>query len=61
MTGGTDAKAFTSLGLRYFGFSPLRMRPDMDFWSMFHGVDERVPVEALEFGVEVLDSVLRRC
>lgn len=61
MTGGTDAKAFTSLGLRYFGFSPLRMRPDMDFWPMFHGVDERVPVEALEFGVEVLDAVLHRC
>jgi acetylornithine deacetylase/succinyl-diaminopimelate desuccinylase-like protein len=61
MTGGTDAKAFSILGLRYFGFSPLRMRPDMDFWSMFHGVDERVPVEALEFGAEVLDDVLRRC
>lgn len=61
MTGGTDAKAFTSLGLRYFGFSPLRMRPDMDFWSMFHGVDERVPVDALHFGTRVLAHFLENC
>lgn len=59
MTGGTDGKAFSTLGVRYFGFSPLRLPADLDFWSMFHAADERVPVEALEFGAEVLEEVSR--
>ena len=60
MTGGTDAKAFSKLGLRYFGFSPLRLDPDEEFWSMFHGVNERVPAEGLRWGTRVLDAVIRR-
>ncbi len=60
MTGGTDGKAFSTLGVRYFGFSPLHLEGIDDFWSMFHSVNERVPVAALEFGVEVLDEVIRR-
>jgi acetylornithine deacetylase/succinyl-diaminopimelate desuccinylase-like protein len=60
MTGGTDGKAFSALGVRYFGFSPLHLEGIDDFWSMFHSVNERVPVRALEFGVEVLDEVIRR-
>src|SRR6202011_55792 len=47
MSGGTDAKAFARLGIRCFGFVPLRLPPDLDFASLFHGVDERVPVDAL--------------
>ena len=50
MSGGTDAKAFARLGIRCFGFVPLRLPPDLDFASLFHGVDERVPVDALTFG-----------
>jgi acetylornithine deacetylase/succinyl-diaminopimelate desuccinylase-like protein len=61
LSGGTDNKAFSRLGIRGFGFSPLRLRPDLDFAGMFHGVDERVPVEALEFGTRVLDRFLRTC
>ena len=61
LSGGTDAKAFTRLGIRCFGFAPLRLPPDLDFASMFHGVDERVPVEALTFGTRVLDRFLRSC
>ena len=60
MTGGTDAKAFSKLGVRYFGFSPLRLHSEEDFWSMFHGVDERVPADGLRWGTQVLDAVLRR-
>jgi acetylornithine deacetylase/succinyl-diaminopimelate desuccinylase-like protein len=60
MTGGTDAKAFSKLGVRYFGFSPLLLDPDEEFWAMFHGVDERVPADGLRWGTEVLDAVLRR-
>jgi acetylornithine deacetylase/succinyl-diaminopimelate desuccinylase-like protein len=59
LSGGTDAKAFHTLGIRCFGFSPLRLPPGLDFASLFHGVDERVPMEGLRFGVRVLDRFLR--
>lgn len=61
LSGGTDAKAFSTLGIRCFGFSPLRLPPDLDFTALFHGVDERVPVEAIKFGTRVLDRFLRNC
>ncbi|HEX4724923.1 MAG TPA: M20/M25/M40 family metallo-hydrolase [Pseudonocardiaceae bacterium] len=59
LSGGTDAKSFQALGMRCFGFSPLRLPADLDFTALFHGVDERVPVDALEFGTRVLDRFLR--
>ena len=59
LSGGTDAKAFTTLGIRCFGFAPLRLPPDLAFSSLFHGIDERVPIEGLRFGVRVLDRLLR--
>jgi acetylornithine deacetylase/succinyl-diaminopimelate desuccinylase-like protein len=61
LSGGTDAKTFSTLGVRCFGFAPLRLPADLDFFGMFHGVDERVPVDALKFGVRVLDDFLDRC
>ncbi len=61
LSGGTDAKSFSRLGIRCFGFAPLRLPDDLDFAGMFHGVDERVPVDALKFGVRVLDGFLSRC
>jgi acetylornithine deacetylase/succinyl-diaminopimelate desuccinylase-like protein len=61
LSGGTDAKSFSRLGIRCFGFTPLRLPADLDFAGMFHGVDERVPVEALKFGTRVLDNFLDRC
>jgi acetylornithine deacetylase/succinyl-diaminopimelate desuccinylase-like protein len=59
LSAGTDAKAFAELGMRCFGFAPLRLPPDLDFASLFHGIDERVPVDALTFGTRVLDTFLR--
>ncbi|MFJ3924667.1 M20/M25/M40 family metallo-hydrolase [Streptomyces sp. NPDC090022] len=59
MAGGTDAKQFSRLGITGYGFSPLKLPPGFDYWSLFHGVDERVPVDALRFGVRVLDHALR--
>jgi acetylornithine deacetylase/succinyl-diaminopimelate desuccinylase-like protein len=59
--GGTDAKAFSQLGIRCFGFAPLRLPPDLDFAALFHGIDERVPVDGLIFGTRVLDRFLRSC
>jgi acetylornithine deacetylase/succinyl-diaminopimelate desuccinylase-like protein len=61
LSGGTDAKSFARLGIRCFGFAPLRLPPELDFAGMFHGVDERVPVSALQFGVRVLDNFLDLC
>ena len=61
MSGGTDAKSFSTLGMRCFGFSPLLLPPDVDFMAMFHGIDERVPVDGLKFGVRVLDRLLSHC
>ncbi|MER6529533.1 M20/M25/M40 family metallo-hydrolase [Streptomyces sp. NPDC001508] len=59
MSGGTDAKQFSRLGITGYGFTPLRLPEGYDYQAMFHGVDERVPVEALHFGVRVLDRFLR--
>ena len=59
LSGGTDAKAFSRLGIRCYGFAPLRLPPDLDFASLFHGVDERVPVESLRVGARVLERFLR--
>jgi acetylornithine deacetylase/succinyl-diaminopimelate desuccinylase-like protein len=59
--GGTDDKSFSELGITGYGFSPLRLSPDLDFAGMFHGVDERVNLDALLFGVRVLDRFLANC
>ncbi|MDX3451347.1 M20/M25/M40 family metallo-hydrolase [Streptomyces sp. ME02-8801-2C] len=59
MSGGTDAKQFSRLGITGYGFAPLRLPENLDYQALFHGVDERVPVEALHFGVRVLDRFLR--
>jgi acetylornithine deacetylase/succinyl-diaminopimelate desuccinylase-like protein len=61
LSGGTDAKSFSRLGIRCFGFAPLQLPAELDFFGMFHGVDERVPVDALRFGARVLDGFIDRC
>jgi acetylornithine deacetylase/succinyl-diaminopimelate desuccinylase-like protein len=58
LSGGTDAKSFSDLGIRCFGFAPLQLPPELDFAGMFHGVDERVPTDGLKFGVRVLDRFI---
>jgi acetylornithine deacetylase/succinyl-diaminopimelate desuccinylase-like protein len=58
MSGGTDNKALSELGIRGYGFAPLQLPGDLDFPAMFHGVDERVPLDALDFGTRVLTDLL---
>ena len=58
ISGGTDAKALSTLGMSCYGFSPLQMPPDLDYWRLFHGVDERVPVDGLKFGVRTLNRFM---
>ena len=61
MSGGTDNKALSELGIIGYGFSPLQLPADLDFMALFHGVDERVPISGLEFGVRVLENFLENC
>lgn len=61
LSGGTDAKSFMKLGMECYGFAPLRLPPDLDFAALFHGIDERIPVDSLKFGARVLDTFLRTC
>ena len=58
LSGGTDNKALSTLGIKGYGFAPLKLPADLDFPAMFHGVDERVPLDALVFGRHVLTDLL---
>jgi acetylornithine deacetylase/succinyl-diaminopimelate desuccinylase-like protein len=59
MSGGTDNKALSDLGIVGYGFSPVLLPPDLDFFALFHGVDERIPIEGLRFGVKTLNHFLQ--
>jgi acetylornithine deacetylase/succinyl-diaminopimelate desuccinylase-like protein len=61
MSGGTDNKALSELGIVGYGFSPMRLPDNLDFMALFHGVDERIPIESLEFGVKALEDFLLNC
>jgi acetylornithine deacetylase/succinyl-diaminopimelate desuccinylase-like protein len=60
MAGVTDGRFFARLGIQTYGFTPMKMPPGFDFWKLAHGADERIPVEALSFGVEALYKLLQR-
>ncbi len=60
LSAGTDNKALSKLGITGYGFAPLQLPPTLDFPAMFHGVDERVPLDALVFGKQVLTDLLLR-
>ncbi|MBW2507085.1 MAG: M20/M25/M40 family metallo-hydrolase [Deltaproteobacteria bacterium] len=61
LQGFTDAKAFTSIGAKWYGFAPVKLPPTLRFADMFHGHNERIPVEGLSWGTETLMRVVRRC
>jgi acetylornithine deacetylase/succinyl-diaminopimelate desuccinylase-like protein len=58
LSGGTDNKALSKLGITGYGFAPLQLPAELDFPGMFHGVDERVPLDSLVFGRRVLGDLL---
>ena len=58
MSGGTDNKALAKLGIKGYGFSPLKLPPELDFLALLHGVDERVPIDSLKFGARSLHHFL---
>ena len=59
LSGGTDNKWLATIGITGYGFAPLQLPAELDFTGMFHGVDERVPVDAIKFGVKVLENLMR--
>jgi acetylornithine deacetylase/succinyl-diaminopimelate desuccinylase-like protein len=58
MSGGTDAKQFARLGMACYGFTPVVLPEGYDYYAMFHGTDERIPLTALAAGVRVMDQFL---
>jgi acetylornithine deacetylase/succinyl-diaminopimelate desuccinylase-like protein len=58
MSGGTDAKHFAGLGMTCYGFTPLVLPEGYDYYAMFHGTDERIPLSALEASVRIMDRFL---
>jgi acetylornithine deacetylase/succinyl-diaminopimelate desuccinylase-like protein len=58
MGGGTDAKQFSRLGLTCYGFTPLVLPEGYDYYAMFHGTDERIPLSALDASVRIMDRFL---
>ena len=58
MPAGTDAAALHTLGIRCYGFTPLPLPDGFDYPAMFHAVDERVPVESLRRGKEILETLV---
>ncbi|WP_026540678.1 M20/M25/M40 family metallo-hydrolase [Paenarthrobacter nicotinovorans] len=58
LSGGTDNKSLSKIGITGYGFAPLMLPDELDFTGMFHGVDERVPAESLQLGARVLNRLL---
>ena len=61
LMGGTDNKHLAGIGITGYGFAPLRLPKELDFSKLFHGIDERVPVESLTFGTRVMEAFLKDC
>ena len=60
LPGSTDARFLSSLGIQTYGFTPMNLPTEFDFFSTIHGADERVPVEALKFGATAIGKLLAR-
>ena len=60
VSGATDARFFSRLGIQTYGFTPMQLPPDLNFTHLFHGGDERIPVAAVEFGTDAIYRLLQR-
>ncbi len=59
LSGGTDAKALSKFNIKAYGFTPLMLPNDLDFTSLFHGHDERIPLDSLKFGARTMYRFLK--
>ncbi len=57
--GFTDSFAYARLGATCYGFSPVRLGPELNFTRMYHGHDERIPVDGFTWGLRTLWEVIR--
>jgi acetylornithine deacetylase/succinyl-diaminopimelate desuccinylase-like protein len=60
LSGGTDAKALSKLGVMGYGFMPLMLPRDLDFAALFHGKNERIPTQSLQFGLRAFCRFLAK-
>ena len=60
MPGVSDARFFARLGIQTYGFLPMKLPADFNFWAGVHGADERIPVDAVEFGTRAIAAALQR-
>ena len=60
LAGVTDARHFARLGIHTYGFTPMKIPPDLNVWQLAHGIDERIPVDSMEFGTEAIYKLLHR-
>ncbi len=60
MTATSDARHWTKLGMKHYGFSPLKLPQDANFTNLFHGHDERIPIEGFRFGLKTLFELVAK-
>jgi len=56
----TDGRFFSRLGIQTYGFLPMQLPEEMAFMQLIHSVDERLPVDSVEFGTQAIARVLER-
>ncbi len=59
LTTPTDARTFARLGIQTYGFQPMNLPPEINIATLSHGANERIPVEALEFGTSAIYKALQ--
>jgi acetylornithine deacetylase/succinyl-diaminopimelate desuccinylase-like protein len=59
-SGVTDGRFFRRLGIQTYGFTPMQLPPHLKAWELGHSPDERVPVDAMEFGTHAIYEALKR-
>jgi len=59
LTGVTDGRFFSQLGIQTYGFTPMSLPDELNFTTLIHAANERIPVEALEFGTHAMFTALQ--
>ncbi len=60
LSGTTDARFFSRLGIQTYGYTPMNLPPEFNFAQLAHAADERIPVDAVDFGANAIYKVLQR-
>jgi acetylornithine deacetylase/succinyl-diaminopimelate desuccinylase-like protein len=60
LPGSTDGRIFANLGIQTYGFTPMKLPIGFNFFATIHGADERIPVEAMDFGANAIYELIRR-